>query len=97
MYGQAKAGERVEGGFVFKDVRTSVKTSMARAKVDEVFRDLILGHSLQGMDAYYLKPTEADLKEAMDQYTRWIDEEAESAVSHQMSHQRAGSEGEGGS
>jgi hypothetical protein len=36
---------------------------------------VILGHSLKGMDVYYLKPTDEDLKEAMDRYTAWLDEE----------------------
>ena len=34
---------------------------------------MILGHSLQGMDAYYLVSSEASLVEAMDQYIKWLD------------------------
>jgi hypothetical protein len=42
------------------------------AGVDKALRDTILGHSLGGMDDYYLKPTEQDLKEAMEKYTQWL-------------------------
>ena len=31
------------------------------------------------MDAYYLKPDDDDLKQAMDVYTGWLDEQLESA------------------
>jgi hypothetical protein len=48
---------------------------MLRAGLDKAMRDVILGHSLKCMDAYYLKPTEKDLTEAMDRYTVWLDEE----------------------
>ena len=46
---------------------------MLRAGVDKVFRDVILGHSLQGMDARYLKPTDNDLFKAIEKYTEWFD------------------------
>jgi len=42
----------------------------------EATRNVILGHSLKGMDAYYLNPTDQDLAEAMDQYPAWLDEKA---------------------
>ena len=48
---------------------------MLRAGLDKAMRDVILGHSLKGMDAYYLKPTDQDLTEAMVRYTVWLDEE----------------------
>jgi hypothetical protein len=48
---------------------------MLRAGLDKAMRDVILGHSLIGMDAYYLKPTDEDLREAMDRYTAWLDKE----------------------
>lgn len=38
-------------------------------------RGVILGHSLKGMDAYYLKPRDEDLTEAMKRYTLWLDEQ----------------------
>jgi hypothetical protein len=48
---------------------------MLNAGVNRVHRDLILGHSLQGMDAHYLVPNEDDLQREMDLYTRWLDEQ----------------------
>lgn len=52
---------------------------MLKAGVNKVYRDLILGHSLKGMDVYYIKPDDDDLKQAMDIYTVWFDEELEAA------------------
>lgn len=66
-------GQKVENGVRFHDIRTTFKTNMLRAGIDKVLRDTILGHSLEGMDAYYLKPGDEDLKEAMDKFTAWID------------------------
>ena len=48
---------------------------MLSAGVDKVHRDLILGHSLQGMDVHYMAPDDETLKQAMDKYTRWIDDQ----------------------
>jgi len=48
---------------------------MLNAGVDKVHRDLILGHSLQGMDVHYMAPDDETWKEAMDKYTRWIDDQ----------------------
>lgn len=59
-------GQHIEGGFRFHDIRTTVKTNMLRAGVDKTLRDVILGHSLKGMDVYYIKPTDEDLHQAMD-------------------------------
>jgi len=72
-------GQHIEGGFRFHDIRTTVKTNMLRAGVDKALRDVILGHSLQGMDAYYIKPTDEDLHQAMNRYTEWLDNQIESA------------------
>jgi len=66
-------GQKVEGELRFHDIRSTFKTNLLRAGVDKAFRDTILGHSLKGMDAYYLKPNDKDLKEAMDKYTTWFD------------------------
>jgi integrase len=66
-------GMKAEGGLRFHDIRTTVKTNMLRAGIDKALRDTILGHALQGMDAYYLKPTDQDLKMAMEKYTAWLD------------------------
>jgi integrase len=67
-------GQKEVGGFRFHDIRTTVKTNMLRAGVDKALRDTILGHSLEGMDTFYIKPTEDDLKDAMEKYTLWLDE-----------------------
>ena len=50
---------------------------MAVAGIDKVYRDAILGHSLKGMDAYYIVPTDESLTEAMLKYTVWLDEQIE--------------------
>jgi hypothetical protein len=44
--------------------------------VSGTYRDLILDHSLKGMDTFYLKPDD-DLKQAMNKYTQWFDEQLE--------------------
>ncbi len=67
-------------GFRFHDIRTTVKTNMLRAGVDKELRDTILGHSLLGMDVYYIKPSNEDLKKAMDKYTAWLDQEMEKTI-----------------
>lgn len=48
---------------------------MLSAGVDKVYRDTILGHSLQGMDVHYMAPSEDDLLRAMARYTAWLDDE----------------------
>lgn len=70
-------GQNIEGGFRFHDIRTTVKTNMLRAGVDKALRDTILGHSLKGMDVYYIKPSDDDLHRVMNQYTQWLDEQIE--------------------
>jgi DNA-binding HxlR family transcriptional regulator len=52
---------------------------MLNAGVDKVHRDMIVGHSLKGMDAYYLVPTEDSLREAMNKYTQWLDKQLDAA------------------
>ena len=61
------------GGLRFHDIRTTFKTNMLRSGVDKALRDAIVGHSLKGMDAFYLKPTDEDLTRAMDCFTAWLD------------------------
>ena len=46
---------------------------MLKAGIDKVYRDIFLGHSLTGMDAYYMAPSIDDLKRVMDKYTNWLD------------------------
>jgi integrase len=62
-------------GLIFHDIRRTVKTNMLNAGVDKVHRDLIVGHSLQGMDAHYMAPSEEDLHRAMGRYTEWLDDQ----------------------
>ena len=45
---------------------------MLNAGIDKVYRDTILGHSLQGMDNHYLAPSDNDLKQAMTKYESWL-------------------------
>jgi integrase len=73
-------GTKLENGVRFHDIRTTVKTNMLRAGIDKVLRDTILGHSLKGMDAYYLKPSDEDLQEAMDKFTEWFDTQLSSVA-----------------
>jgi integrase len=68
-------GRKTPDGLTFHDIRRTVKTNMLNAGIDKSHRDIILGHTLQGMDIYYLSPSEDILKQAMDQYTRWIDDQ----------------------
>jgi hypothetical protein len=43
--------------------------------LDKTYRDLILGHSLQGRDVHYIQPGEEALKQAMAVYTAWRGDE----------------------
>jgi len=63
----------VPNGITFHDLRRTVKTNMLNAGVDKVHRDIILGHSLHGMDVHYMSPSEDDLHRAMARYTDWLD------------------------
>jgi integrase len=68
-------------GITFHDIRRTVKTNMLASGVDKVYRDLILGHSLQGMDVHYLAPSEERLQEAMAKYTVWLEKQIKESVS----------------
>ena len=57
--------------------QANCKTNMAQAGIDKVYRDIILGHSLKGMDVNYSMPTDIALTKAMDQYTEWLDGQLE--------------------
>ena len=77
-------GKKVEGGFVFGDLRRTAKTLMARAGVDKAYRDAILGHESQDMDRHYLHPDfERDLRAAMERYHTWLREEIQN-VTHSV-------------
>ena len=71
-------GRDVQGGAVIHDIRRTFKTNMLNAGIDKIYRDLILGHSHEGMDAHYMAPTENDLNHAMARYTAWLDGQSES-------------------
>jgi integrase len=66
-------GRKQRDGLTMHDFRRTVKTNMARAGVGDVFRNVILGHSLQGMDKHYISLTDDDLKQAMSVYAAWLD------------------------
>jgi integrase len=68
-------GRITENGLILHDIRRTFKTNMLEAGVDKVYRDKILGHTLQGMDVHYLAPSEDTLRQAMDKYTCWIDKQ----------------------
>jgi hypothetical protein len=58
---------------------------MLNAGVDKVHRDIILGHSLTGMDIHYMSPSEDDLHRAMSKYTAWLDAQLKT-VDHIVDH-----------
>lgn len=66
-------GQDEPEGIIFHDIRRTVKTNMLSAGIDKVYRDMILGHSLRGMDVHYMSPSEDDLHRAMARYTEWLD------------------------
>ena len=67
-------GRKTQNGITFHDFRRTFKTSMLTAGVEKVYRDAIVGHSLKGMDVHYLVLSDESLKDAMEIYTRYIDE-----------------------
>jgi integrase len=68
-------GTKIGQGIIFHDIRRSVKTNMVNAGIDKIHRDTIIGHSLKGMDAHYIVPTDESLTEAMGKYTKWLDDQ----------------------
>jgi len=68
-------GQGIPGGLRFHDLRASFKTHLFKAGVGRTARDVLLGHTLRGMDKFYLRVSDEDLKSAMDKYTVWIDSE----------------------
>ena len=73
-------GKKIEGGFVFGDLRRTAKTLMARAGVPDVYRRALLGHKQKDMDRHYVHPDfEKDLRTAMEKYTGWLKAELEAA------------------
>jgi len=72
-------GRKTQNGITFHDIRRTVKTHLLYAGVDKVRRDAIVGHSLKGMDVHYIVLSDESLRESMDRYTRWLDEQIEEA------------------
>ncbi len=72
-------GDGVEGATTFRDLRRTLKTNMLNAGIDQVYRDLIVGHKLKGMDIHYLAVKEDVLKDRMEQFTQWLDGQLNSA------------------
>ena len=84
-------GQEAEDGIIMRDIRRTVKTGMLDAGVDPVYRDLILGHSLKGMDRHYLSPSEDTLKGAMARFTDWRDMQLEKEnVDQSVDHEGGG-------
>ena len=84
-------GRKTPNGIIMHDFRRTVKTNMQAAGVSKVCRDLIFGHSLQGMDPHYIVPSEETLKQGMDKYTRWLDDQiAETVASVDQTVDQAG-------
>ena len=79
-------GIKTENGLIFHDIRRTVKTNMLNAGVDKVHRDLILGHSLKGMDVHYMSPDDDALRNATAKYTAYIDGEMEN-LDHSLDHE----------
>ena len=75
VYGQKKTG-----GFRFHDIRATFDTNMDSAGVTESRRKAIVGHSQNGMDRHYLRPKDAELREAMDRLTAWFDAQVTSVA-----------------
>ncbi|HOI95033.1 MAG TPA: site-specific integrase [Syntrophobacter fumaroxidans] len=72
-------------GITFHDIRRTVKTCMLSAGVMKEHRDLILGHSLQGMDVHYIVPSDDDLQRAMTIYTAWLDSQIQAHTEERIS------------
>ena len=73
-------GRETPKGIIMHDFGRTAKTNIQAAGVSGVCRDLILGHSLQGMDTHYIVPSEETLTQAMDKYTRWLDDQIAKSV-----------------
>jgi integrase len=70
-------GRKVENGFTLHDLRATFCTFMDAAGVRESCRKTIVGHSLKGMDAHYIRTKDGDLRQAMDEFTLWFENQLE--------------------
>jgi integrase len=78
-------GQDEPEGIIFYDIRRTVKTNMLSAGIDRVYRDMILGYSLRGMDLHYTSPSDDDLHGAMAKYTEWLDSQLDlQSVDHNV-------------
>jgi hypothetical protein len=73
-------GRKTPNGIIMHDFRRTVKTNMQVAGVSKICRDLILGHCMQGMDTHCIVPSEEALTQAMDKYTRCLDDQSAKSV-----------------
>jgi hypothetical protein len=64
---------------------------MVKAGVNKVYRDLILGHSLQGLDLNYIVENglEDEMRQAMNQYAEWLEARMKSELGQQNGQQTA--------
>jgi integrase len=86
-------GRKTPNGITFHDLRRTVKTNMLSAGASKIYCDLILGHSLQGMDVHYVVPDDETLRQAMAKYTDWLDDKiahALASVDQTVDHERKG-------
>jgi hypothetical protein len=58
-----------------KGVQATIENNMLEEGGNKTYRDLRLGHSLEGMDRHYIKPSEETLPRAMAQCIAWLDEQ----------------------
>jgi hypothetical protein len=84
-------GSKTPNSIIMHDFRRMVKTNIPTAGVSRGCRDLILGHSLQGMDPHYIVAGAETLRQAIDKNTRWLDDQiAESVASVDQNIDQAG-------
>jgi len=81
-------GQKTPNGITPHDFRRTAKTNMLSAGVDKAHRDMIVGHSLHGMDAIYLVEDDEALRAAMDKFTKWIDKQLNTANINQTINQK---------
>ena len=86
--GKIPCGQKTPNGITPHDFRRTAKTNMLSAGVDKAHRDMIVGHSLHGMDAIYLVESDEALRAAMDKFTKWIDKQLNTADINQTINQK---------
>jgi len=74
-------GMKDEDGLRLHDLRANFKKGAALCGIDEALRNALVGHSQRGMDRYYMRFTDEDLKAAMMKYTTWLEAQLSSAYS----------------